>query len=189
MRRGPNGWVLFAAFGALVLVALLIQGLTVHKIGFGPLSVQFGQPEKPKEPPTVSTGSTAAAASSGDAKSVTGNWQQTRVKLTVAVTKVVQSDGRVTLHAKVSNGAADAVNLPLFGYFTATDDTGATYKANPQDSDWPQSVASGVPATGTIELASPVTDRARSLTVSFTQVFGLRAPSGGITIRGVPIPR
>ncbi|MGW0518608.1 hypothetical protein [Crossiella sp. NPDC003009] len=125
--------MLFAAFGALILIALLIQGLTVHKIGFGPLSVQFGQPGKAKEPPAASAGSTAAAASSGD--------------------------------------------------------TGATYKANPQDSDWPQSIASGGPATGTIELASPVADRAKSLTVSFTQVFGLRAPSGGITVRGVPIPR
>jgi hypothetical protein len=184
-------------FGVLVVIAL-IQGLTVHKIGFGPLSVEFDK------------GSTSGSGGGGgpgpggpqlpdpgdgddfsEAKSVTGSWKKTSGPLTIEVIKVEAQDGRVKLTAKARNTAKDSLTLPLFKNFVATDNTGKTYEAEVGfNEEWHQDVPSGQTVTGAIELSDKVADGATKLTISFSTVFGsLDAPRGGVSVSGIPIPR
>ncbi len=186
-----------------VLFALLIQGLAVHSIGFGPFQITF-KDEGPSQSvsgtgiPSASvtmghkqaTGSapqdTATDGGSTDSV-VTGVWSQTRGPLTLTVTEVDIQGGYVTLHVKARNQSQDQMVLPTYGYFIATDDTGATYEANQGDTHWPINVPSGTTVTGTIELDGLPSTRAHTLSISFGTIFGFSAPSGSISIPGIKL--
>jgi hypothetical protein len=197
----------------MVIVAAVIQGATVQQIGFGPLSVSFAKPDSggnANPPPGGNTGNTNTGnnntgntnttgdgstggsnvgnQTSGDL-TVKGSWTGTHVSLTMQVTEVDLQDGHIRLHVKVTNDGEDTVNLPLFGYFTATDDKDTTYSADTGTSSTAVfDVPAGGFATGIIQLTPRATAGATTLKISFTTIFGLRAPSGGISVSGIPIP-
>jgi hypothetical protein len=120
--------------------------------------------------------------------SVKGHWEQQNGGLDLVVTQVDVQGGHVSLHVKATNNSDAAMSLPLFGYFSAIDDADKTYAASPFDSDWTITIPSHGAITGVIKLEGTVSPTARTLTISFTVVFGESAPDGGITIRGVPLP-
>ncbi|MFC0438815.1 serine/threonine-protein kinase [Kutzneria buriramensis] len=118
---------------------------------------------------------------------IAGTWSADNGPLTVTIVKVVDNGGRVSLTVSAHNGATQAVNLPSFGYFTATDDQGTSYTAGP-------GTVITAPAGGTVSdtltLEKSVPASARSLNIAWAQVFSLDlAVHGSISITGVPLPR
>ena len=189
---------LAAGFFAVLVIIALIQGLVVHKIGFGPLSVEFGSSETVPGTPSTAGGPGSGPGPQPDAKetdfdkakSVTGSWKKTNGTLTLEVVRVDQQDGRIRLTVKARNTGGNAINLPLFGNFVATDDTSRTYDARfGPDTEWPQNVPGGQTVTGPIDLDGTVGDGARKLSISFSIILGFNAPFGSITVPGIPIPR
>jgi hypothetical protein len=118
----------------------------------------------------------------------TGPWSAQRGDLTLTVTEVENQGGHLVLHASAKNDSAGTMDLPLFGNFVATDNTGHTYQAADFSSDWPITVPSGVIVSGTIELSDLAQPGATSLDASFATVFGQFAPPGGITVKGIRLP-
>jgi hypothetical protein len=104
------------------------------------------------------------------------------------VTQVDNQGGHIRLHAKATNNSDAAMNLPLFGYFNASDNTGVTYQASIANSEWPASVGANGSVTGTIELQNTIPTSAANLAITFTVVFGQFAPQGGITVQGIKVP-
>ncbi len=191
MESARRWWALLGIFVAVLVVALLIQGLTVHKIGFGPLSVEFDRPQE-----TQSKGEFSLPAGLGGttdftgAKSQTGNWRKQQGKLTVTVTQVENKDGAIRLHVKAANSSTAQMTLPLFKNFVATDDTGKTYEAVMSMTEgWHDTVPAGGTVSGTVDLNDKAGGSARSLTVSFAVVYGQFAPQQGLTLTGIPVPR
>jgi hypothetical protein len=184
-------------FLVLLSVALIIQSATVHRIGIGPLSVEFdkagpggsgGGNSGPSInfPMDVLGGVFGGSRDFSTAKSVTGSWKQRQGELTVEVTQVDNQDGFLRLHAKVTNGSAAMISFHLFGgSFTAVDNTGQAHE--PWFSAWPESVSANELVTGTIDLFDKVADSATKLNISFSMISGSFAPDE-ITVRGIPIP-
>jgi hypothetical protein len=196
--RGPSRWVYLLIFLVLLGVALIIQGATVHKIGFGPISVEFGKDEPGGTgggnpwssinfPTDIFGGVFGGSQDFSKAKRVTGSWKQQKSTLTVEVTQVENQDGFLRLHLKVTNGSADKMSLKIFGdSFIAVDNEGQTHGAG--FSSWPDFVPANGLVTGTINLVDKVSDSATTLNISFSIILGEFAPEGGITVRGVPVP-
>lgn len=190
-RTDHRWWTGLAVFLGLVFVALVIQGLTVQKIGFGPLSIEFGERAKSGGGTNGGGGSAPDDLPFDQAKTVTGSWKTTKGKVTLEVVEVEQQDGWVRVTARVRNGGGNAVNLPLFGNFVASDNTDSGYgpRIAGLDTGWTPDVPAGQTLRGMIILDKQVPPGAKTLTVSFTHVLGFGAPSGGITVSGVPVPR
>jgi hypothetical protein len=131
------------------------------------------------------TGSSAGGISPAPAV-ITGSWSQTSGPLTLTITEVQLAGGVLQLHAKAVNASSSAIDLPLFGNCVATDNTGATYQADP-NSPWTIEVPPGQFVTGVIDFNGPVAAGAKTLAVSFATIYGTFAP--GITVTGVPVPR
>jgi hypothetical protein len=195
--RGPSSWVYLLIFLGLLGVALIIQGATVHKIGIGPLSVEFdkvepggsgGSDAKPVVNfPTNVFGVFGGSRDFTRAKSVTGSWRQRQGALTVEVTQVENQDGFIRLHLKVTNDSADKMSLKIFGgSFSALDNVEQTHGAG--FSDWPDFVPANGLVTGTIDLIDKVSDSATRLDISFAIILGEFAPDSGITVRGIAVP-
>jgi hypothetical protein len=166
----------------------------VHKIGFGPLSVEFDRPQETQQkggftlPSNINIG--GGTADFTGAKSQTGNWRKVQGKLALAVTQVENKDGSIRLHAKATNSSSAQMTLPLFKNFVATDNTGKTYEpVMSMNEGWHDTVPAGGTVSGTVDLGEKVGDPARSLTVSFSIVYGQFAPQQGITLTGIPVPR
>lgn len=121
-------------------------------------------------------------------RTITGNWSQQNGPLTLAISEVDRQSASLRLHMKATNNSAAEIDLPLFGYFVATDDTGQTYQST-DSSNWAITVPAGGFITGTVTLNRALPPNATRLNVSFTTVFGQDAPNGGITIHDVPIPK
>lgn len=118
-----------------------------------------------------------------------GAWSADNGPLTVSVVKVVNDGGSVSVTVRVHNGASEAVTLPAFGYFTATDDQGTTYAAG-SGSAAPITAPAGGTVSDTLTLDKSVPASARSLTVAWSEVFSLdQAVHGSVSISGVPLPR
>lgn len=201
--RGPSTWVYLSIFVVLLAVALIIQGATVHKLGIGPLSVEFDKTEPagssssdPK--PFINFPPSGFGGVFGDifggsrdfskAKSITGSWKQRQGPLTLEVTQVENQDGFVRLHLKATNGSADAMSLKLFGdSFTAVDNAEQTHTAG--FSKWPDFVPANGLVTGTVDLIDKVADSATKMDVSFAIITGSFDAPNGIGVRGIPIPR
>lgn len=181
----------------LLVVTAVIQGATVQQIGFGPFSVSFAKKDAGPQPTTPPHGSrTVPNPTSGLSTppqptnaSTTGTWTATRVTVVVTVSQVDVEGGHVRLHTKVTNNADESIELPLFGYFTASDNTGRTYTANQENSDWAMTCPGSGFLTGVIELNSTISPEATMLSISFTEIFGFGAPQGGVTVTGIPVPQ
>jgi hypothetical protein len=172
-------------------------------LGLGPLSNIFGSggagsissgaapggssPALALTPPQSAVSTPASTSPSPrPAMVVTGKWSQENGQLILTITEVDLNDGLLLLHMKVVNNSAAAMELPLYGYFVVTDNTGKTYAGS--DGTWTTSVPSGGFVTGIVTLNPAPPAAARRLDVSFTTVFGQYAPPGGITIHAVPVP-
>lgn len=179
-----------------LVAAAFIQGLTVQQIGFGPFSVSFtnkndgggshpGDGTNPDQSrPSDGTGNQTHPSDA----STSGTWSQTRANLTVTVTQVDVQGGYIQLHTKVDNAGDQPLTLPLFGDFTASDNAGHTFTADPFASQWSDTAPAHGTLSGIIRLQQSVTSAATSLSISFTTVFGQDAPSGGITVHDIPVP-
>jgi hypothetical protein len=121
--------------------------------------------------------------------STTGDWSHQNGKLKLAISRVDLQGGVLHLHMKAINDSAAEMNLPLYGNFVATDNSGVTYTADAFGSDWSGTVPSGGFITGIVNLVGTPSASAKTLKVSFTDIYGQYAPGGGITVDGVPVPR
>jgi hypothetical protein len=141
-------------------------------------------------PATTTTGNpaTAAPAASPAPHSTTGTWSQQAGSLILTITQVDIQDGVLQLHMKAVNNSAAEMDLPLYGYFVAIDNSGASYQADSFAAGWNTSVPANESITGTINLIGLPPASAQPLSVSFTTVFGQYAPNQGITIKNIPIP-
>lgn len=143
--------------------------------------------------PTFSTPASSttvqATATQAATRTITGNWSGQSGQLTLVITEVDLQGGILKLHIKAINNSAAAMNLPLFGSFVATDNIGETYSSEVFNSDWAGNVPANGTITGIVFLNGVPSASARALNVSFTEVFGEYAPSSGITVYGIPIPK
>lgn len=120
---------------------------------------------------------------------ITGDWRQQSGQLTLAISEVDNQGSTLQLHMKAINGSAAEMDLPLYGYFVATDDNGKTYTSEIDNSSWATTVPANGFITGIVVLSGAPSASAKTLAVSFTTVFGQYAPGGGITVSGIPIPQ
>ncbi|MET8648227.1 hypothetical protein [Streptomyces sp. NPDC004675] len=118
-----------------------------------------------------------------------GSWPGKRGDLTVTVTQVDNEAGHIRLHIRVDNGYSEAVQLTSAGYFVANDDAGNSYDGDYFHSKWSGQVPAGGHMGGVIELKGFVEPEARSLSISFTQIFGSLDAPDSITVYNIPIPR
>jgi hypothetical protein len=109
--------------------------------------------------------------------------------LKLVISQVDFQGGVLQLHIKAINDSAAEMELPLYGNFVATDNSGATYTADAFGSDWAGTVPAGGFITGIVNLAKTPPASAKTLDVSFATVYGQYSPDGGITVHGVPISR
>jgi len=102
------------------------------------------------------------------ARTVTGPWTGTSGELTLVV-ESIEVGSTIQLHLLVGNTSTGTAALPVFGYFSAFDDTGHTYRVG--SADWATEFPPGE-IRGTIELDEGPAPGASSLKVGFTQIFG-----------------
>jgi hypothetical protein len=197
-RRG-NGTVLtviLVVVGVLLLMGI-VQGFTSGRVGVGALSIQFGQSESTNTPTlaTADPGAPQADAASPEQlvsgvdsapRSVTGSWKLQRGMITIEITRVEFSGGRVRMTTSVTNASPGRMDLPLASIIAT--DSGQRAHAAAAQSEWPGSVAAGATFSGNIELVDRVNSAAGPLTVAFTQITGQYAPPKGVTIPDVPLP-
>jgi hypothetical protein len=191
-------WVYLLIFLVLLVVAMVIQGATVHKIGIGPLSVEFDKTKSDGSsndnsnsfidfPTKILGGILGGSRDFSRAKSIAGSWKQREGKLTMEITRVENQDGFLRVHVNVINNGATSLVLPLYGgSFTATDNM---HKAHdPGLSAWHESIPPNEIVTSTIDLSDKVDDLTTRLDISFSIILGDFAYSDGIAVRGIPIP-
>lgn len=192
----PKGRIYLLIFLALVTVAI-IQGATVHKVGIGPLSVEFEKSGSGDDdtgwnitlPTDILGGILGGSQDFSKAKSVTGSWKATTGALSVEVIQVDNQDGFLRLHTKVVNDDTQSLTLPLYAeQFIAVDDAGKTHEAG--FSEWHETVPAHGLTTNMIYLKDKVDPSATQLKISFPTIIGSVdfAYDSGISIRQIPIP-
>lgn len=138
------------------------------------------------QPTESGTGSNTTPAAP-TAAATAGAWSSNNGPLTVTIVKVVNAGGNVTLTVSAHDSSRESVTLPIFGYFSATDDQDTTYTAHPLA---PITVPANGTVSGTLTLDQSVPISARSLSVKWSNVFSPDpATTGSITITGVPLPQ
>ena len=183
----------------VVFVVALVQGLVVQEVGIpGVATIKFTQPNNnggsSPDDADHNGGSTGGATTGGNStgggsgSEVEGSWVGERGEIRVEVTRAENQSGHLRLTASVTNGTGDSVTLPLFGNAAAVTDDGTTYQAAPQDSSFPETVASGQTASGVIEFDGLYDPGEGSLTLSFANIFGFDAPSGSLVVSGIGRP-
>jgi hypothetical protein len=104
------------------------------------------------------------------------------------VNRVEVRQGYVGVYLKVTNNSNSEIDLPVFGYFNATDNLENTYNADLNNSTHVFQVGGGSFVTGLIVLAPQAARGATTLTITFTTLFGLNAPRGSLSVSNIPIP-
>ncbi|MEZ0095439.1 hypothetical protein [Streptacidiphilus sp. EB129] len=163
------------------------QGAT-HPVPAPPAGWPTGLPTAPPASwqPTASGSHTMTPAAPVGA-TTTGAWSAENGPLTVTVVQVVNTGGKVSLTVRAHDSAHESVTLPVFSYFTATDDQGNSYTAQPLA---PITVPAGGTVSDTLTLEQTVPASARRLNVGWTTIFSQGPPlNGSITVRGVPLPQ
>jgi hypothetical protein len=189
-----------AATIAAAVITTLIAMLATHQSpgpvnpspGAGNQSSTFASTTVSQVTPTQPATSTTVSqvtATQPAARTITGSWSQQSGQLTLVISEVDRQGSMIQLHVKAINGSAAAMDLPLYGYFVATDNNGETYTSEIDNSNWATSVPANGFITGIVVLSGAPSASARTLKVSFTTVFGEYAPNGGITVSGIPIPK
>lgn len=200
-------WLVPVLFGGALVVVALVQGLVVQEVGIpGVASVKFGERRDATgdAPPTSTAGKDQGgdgAATSGSADTpgpapapvaqsepVVGSWTAERGDVAVEVTQVENQGGHLRIDATVTNGTGDSLSVPLFGNVTAVDEAGRAYEADPFNSDWVDTISSGQSVGGTIEFDGLYEVGPGTLTLTFAELYGFDAPSGGVVVPGVGRP-
>lgn len=109
----------------------------------------------------------------------------------VEVRRRVTGGSLLRIHMTVNNRTSDSIVLPIFGFFTAKDNLGRIYTADPFDSDWPNNFKPFMPGTrtsGSADLESPIPEDAATLTIGFSTIFGsLGCVGKELYIEGIPL--
>ncbi|MEJ2854181.1 MULTISPECIES: hypothetical protein [unclassified Saccharothrix] len=183
--------------GVLVLLGV-IQAATAGTVGIGALSVTLSS-----NTPTTTTrtatslegviGETTTTeetpTSTAETKVATGSWKVARGLLTVEVTRVENTGGRLRLHVTAINASTAKMDLPLAS-ISAVDDTKRDYGASLSTSKWPVSIAKNSSISGYVELEQRIAAAGSTVTVTFSGIIGQLAPTGGeVAVSGVPIPK
>jgi hypothetical protein len=134
------------------------------------------------------TGANPGGAQPVQNPSITGAWSNSLGHVTVLVNRVEVRQGSVGLYVKVTNTGNSEVDLPLFGYFNATDNLENTYNEDDRNSTPVFTVGGGSFVTGLIVLTPRVASGATTLKINFTTIFGLDAPRGSLSVSNIPIP-
>jgi len=186
--------------GVLVLLGV-IQAVTAGTVGVGALSVTLRDTTSAAPTSTSvpadgardgAVGNTTTAEEttpSADTKVLAGSWKQVRGLLTVEVTKVETSGGRIRLSLSATNASTAKMDLPI-APITAVDNTGRKYTASLATSKWPVAVNKGATISGFIDLDQRASANAASVDVTFAGITGQLAPTGGaVTVPGIELPK
>ncbi|MER5268953.1 hypothetical protein ABTZ99_43350 [Actinosynnema sp. NPDC002837] len=188
--------------GVLVLLGV-IQAVTAGTVGVGALSVTLRETSSTTPTSTsptsedtvggldgaVGTTSEEEAPPSVDTKVLTGSWKQARGLLTVEITKVENSGGRLKVFATAINASNAKMDLPLAS-ISAVDDAQRDYAASVSTSRWPVSIAKNSSINGYLELDRKAGADSTSFSLTFAGIIGQLAPTGGaVTVTGIPIPK
>ena len=132
------------------------------------------------------TGSSTTTPTPPVVAATAGAWSTANGPLTVSIVKVVNSGANVSPMVSAHDGASAAVNMPILTFFTAKDDQGNAYTAQPLV---PITVPAGGTVSATLTLDQTVPAAARSLNLTWAHIFSQDpALNGSITITGVPLP-
>jgi hypothetical protein len=192
-RAGIIAIVVAAVLGlaaATIVTVLAVNGTSGGSRAASAKTVATVTPTGSATPGRITTPALPAATTPAlpAAATTTGAWSAHNGRLTVTVVKVVDTGGTVSLTVRAHNGAAKAVTLPIFGYFSATDDQGTGYTAGPGPVQPITAPAAGT-VSATLTLDKPVPASARSLTVAWAEVFSLDlAINGSVSIKRIPLP-
>jgi hypothetical protein len=152
-----------------------------------PPSIPQGLTQGTGQPTESGAGSSTTTPAAPAAAATAGAWNSGNGPLTVTIVKVVNAGGKVTLTVSAQDSAPESVTLPIFGNFTATDDQGTAYTANPLT---PITVPANGTVSGTLTLDQTVPASARNLSIKWSNVFSLdHSMTGSMTITGVPLPQ
>jgi Telomeric repeat-binding factor 2. len=127
-------------------------------------------------------------------RTTTGPWTGSVGNLELIVNKVeligFRGDKKLLrFYMTVNNQTNDAIQLPLFGYFSAIDNNGMSYEADVQISNWPNNFPPGQQVSGSIDLISPVPQSVSSMSVGFSTIFGsLQLVGKSISVDGISTP-
>jgi hypothetical protein len=204
-RTGLVAAVIVASVAVLVL-AVVIVGASAHWISFGSSSSDTSAGNSTDNGSGTNNGAggsnNAAGANAGGNSGantgggaqpaqnpiITGAWSGTLGQVTVLVNKVEVRQGYVGLYVKVTNNGNSETDLPLFGYFNATDNLENTYNFDINNSTRVFMVGGGSFVTGLIVLTPQAPAGATTLKITFTTIFGLDAPRGSLSVSNIPIP-
>ncbi|NUT96955.1 MAG: hypothetical protein HOY78_33520 [Saccharothrix sp.] len=183
--------------GVLVLLGV-IQAATAGTVGIGALSVTLSSSTPTTTTRTATSldgvvGETTTTedtpTTTAETKVATGSWKVARGLLTVEVTRVENTGGRLRLHVTAINASTAKMDLPLAS-ISAVDDTKRDYSASLSTSKWPVSIAKNSSISGFVELDQRVPTQATTLTVTFSGIIGQLAPTGGeVAVSGITVPR
>ena len=124
---------------------------------------------------------------SGEVKVVTGSFKQQRGMLTLEVTRVEATNGRLKLFVTATNASQARMTLPVDG-IAVLDDLKRTYAAS--RSKWDAQVTQGSKLSGIVVLDEKIGEGVNSLTLTFSSVSGQFAPTGAsISVAGIPLPK
>lgn len=183
-RSGVIGAVIATALG--LAAATIVTVVAVNSLPGAPSAASHKTVTTVGPTGSGTEGHTATSAPPLTATTA-GAWSADNGPLTVTIVKVVNNGGRVSMTVSVRDGGTEAVTLPSFGYFTATDDQGANYTAEP---DTVITAPAGGTVSDTLTLVKSVPASARSLNIAWTQIFSLdHAMHGSVSITGVPLPQ
>ena len=152
---------------------------------------------QPPAPPTTTTtpskGDAEGAlgldttAPSAETKVATGLFRQQRGMLTVEVTRIEVTGGRVSLEVSATNASTARMTLPATG-IAVLDNANRTYVAS--SSKWEGLLTQGGRTSGTVVLDEKIAVDVTTLTLTFSQISGQFAPTGAsISVTGIPVPR
>lgn len=161
--------------------------------------VLSGNSNSTAQPPATTTTTTSRGTAEGalgldkttepssETKVGTGTFRQQRGMLTVEVTRIEQTGGRISFQVSATNASTARMTLPVTG-IAVLDNANRTYVA--ASSQWDGLLVQGGKTSGTVTLDEKIPADVTTLTLSFTQISGQFAPTGAaISVTGIPVPR
>jgi hypothetical protein len=183
--RRRMGWA-WVSGTIIVGVGLVVLAITTLGSG-GPPHNHLSTHSPSPSPRTSASASPSHTSAHTIRRTITGDWSGQNGPLTLVVTAVDRYGSILRLHLKATNDSAAAMMLPFYQNFQATDNMGHSYGA--ENIYGELIVPAGEFVTDVVTLAGAPPPSATSLDVSFAEVYGDDAPSGGITVTGVPLPK
>jgi hypothetical protein len=192
-HRGTHRGRTATTIAAVIAGVLALLGVITY--------VLSGNSNSTAQPPATTTTTTTSAGNaegalgldkttepSAETKVMTGSFRQQRGMLTVEVTRIEQTNGKVTLEVSATNASTARMTLPANG-IVVLDNSNRTYVAS--SSKWEGLLTpQGGRTSGTVVLDEKISYDVTTLTLNFTQISGQFAPTGAaISVTGIPVPR